>query len=57
MCRGYSKNLIYTLLVLIMKAGPEAMAAGLPIVTTDVGCVGEVCESDIHALVVPPWDL
>jgi glycosyltransferase involved in cell wall biosynthesis len=34
----------------------EAMASGLPIVTTDVGCVGELCLSDVHALVVPPRD-
>ncbi len=32
---------------------PEAMASGLPIVTTDVGCVGEVCINNEHALVVP----
>ena len=32
---------------------PEAMASGLPIVTTDVGCVGEVCLLNEHALVVP----
>ncbi len=30
----------------------EAMAAGLPIVTTDVGCVGEIVEDNVHALVV-----
>lgn len=34
----------------------EAMAAGLPIVTTDVGCVGELCMPDKEALVVPPRD-
>ncbi|MBP9717379.1 MAG: glycosyltransferase family 4 protein [Candidatus Pacebacteria bacterium] len=34
----------------------EAMASGLPIITTDVGCVGELCLPDIHALVVPPRD-
>lgn len=34
----------------------EAMAAGLPIVTTDVGCVGDLCLRDHHALVVPPRD-
>ena len=32
---------------------PEAMASGLPIVTTSVGCVGEVCLPKEHALVVP----
>jgi glycosyltransferase involved in cell wall biosynthesis len=30
----------------------EAMAAGLPIVTTDVGCVGEVVVHGVHGLVV-----
>lgn len=30
----------------------EAMAAGLPIVTTDVGCVGEVMKNEIHGIVV-----
>ena len=34
----------------------EAMAAGLPIVTTDVGCVGEVCLKDEHALVTSVAD-
>ncbi len=34
----------------------EAMAAGLPIVSTDVGCVGDLCLPDTHALVVPPRD-
>jgi glycosyltransferase involved in cell wall biosynthesis len=34
----------------------EAMAAGLAIVTTDVGCVGELCLPDKEALVVPPRD-
>ncbi len=32
---------------------PEAMASELPIITTDVGCVGEVCIHNSHALVVP----
>jgi len=32
----------------------EAMAAGLAIVTTDVGCVGELCFQGKHALVVTP---
>ncbi len=31
----------------------EAMAAGLSIVTTDVGCVGEVMIDGVHGLVVP----
>ncbi len=30
----------------------EAMAVGLPIVTTDVGCVGEVMRDGVHGLVV-----
>lgn len=34
----------------------EAMAAGLPIVTTDVGCVGEVVIPEVHALVSSPRD-
>ncbi len=31
----------------------EAMALGLPAVTTDVGCVGEVFLHNVHGLVVP----
>lgn len=34
----------------------EAMVAGLPVVTTDVGCVGEVILDQIHGLVVPVGD-
>jgi glycosyltransferase involved in cell wall biosynthesis len=34
----------------------EAMTAGKPIVTTDVGCVGEVVLDQRHALVVPVGD-
>lgn len=34
----------------------EALAVGLPIVTTDVGCVGEVVLPDVHGLVVPVGD-
>ena len=34
----------------------EAMAAGLPAVATDVGAVGEVLESGVSGLVVPPED-
>ena len=30
----------------------EAMAVGLPVITTDVGCVGEVVEDMVHGLVV-----
>lgn len=30
----------------------EAMAAGLPIVTTDVGCVGEVVKDRVHGIVI-----
>ncbi|MFZ2253457.1 MAG: glycosyltransferase family 4 protein [Minisyncoccia bacterium] len=32
----------------------EAMEAGIPVVTTDVGCVGEVLKDRVHGLVVPP---
>ncbi len=31
----------------------EAMAAGLPTITTDVGCVGEMLLDDVHGIVVP----
>jgi glycosyltransferase involved in cell wall biosynthesis len=31
----------------------EAMVAGLPIVTTDVGCAGEVVQDRVHGLVTP----
>jgi len=34
----------------------EALAAGLPVVTTDVGCVGEVIYDGVHGFVVPPRD-
>ncbi|MCU0678315.1 MAG: glycosyltransferase family 4 protein [Candidatus Pacebacteria bacterium] len=34
----------------------EAMASGLPIVTTDVGCAGELVHDDVHAIVVAPRD-
>ncbi len=34
----------------------EAMLSGLPIVTTDVGCVGEVVQNNLHGLVVPVDD-
>lgn len=34
----------------------EAAAAGLPIVSTDVGCVGEVLHHEASALVVSPGD-
>jgi glycosyltransferase involved in cell wall biosynthesis len=34
----------------------EAMAAGLPIITTDVGLVGEVIQDNVHAIVVQPGD-
>ncbi len=30
----------------------EAMAVGLPLITTDVGCVGEVVQDGVHGLVV-----
>jgi len=34
----------------------EAMAAGLPIVTTNVGCAGEVVHDGVHGFVVPVGD-
>lgn len=34
----------------------EAMVLGLPVVTTDVGCVGEVLQDQKHGLVVPVGD-
>ncbi len=34
----------------------EALAAGLPVVTTDVGCVGDVVQDQIHGIVVPVGD-
>ncbi|QQR64906.1 glycosyltransferase family 4 protein [Candidatus Kaiserbacteria bacterium] len=34
----------------------EAMAVGLPLITTDVGCVGEVVQDGIHGLVVHEMD-
>jgi len=34
----------------------EAMCAQLPIVTTDVGCVGEVMQAGVHGIVVPVGD-
>ena len=34
----------------------EALHAGLPIVTTDVGCVGEIIHNEKNALVVPLGD-
>jgi glycosyltransferase involved in cell wall biosynthesis len=30
----------------------EAMAVGMPIVTTDVGCVGEIVQNGVHGIVV-----
>ena len=35
----------------------EALAVGLPIVTTDVGCVGDVVINDTHGIVVPVRDV
>tara|TARA_B100000745_G_scaffold299914_1_gene252045 strand:- start:2676 stop:3845 length:1170 start_codon:yes stop_codon:yes gene_type:complete len=35
----------------------EAMQAGLPIITTDVGCANEVVQNDKHGFVVPVGDL
>jgi glycosyltransferase involved in cell wall biosynthesis len=34
----------------------EAMVVGLPIVTTNVGCAGEVVKHEQHGLVVPTRD-
>jgi len=34
----------------------EALAVGLPLVTTDVGCVGEVVKDGTHGIVVPVRD-
>ena len=34
----------------------EAMAAGVPIVMTDVGCAGEFCKHEEHGYVVPVGD-
>ena len=34
----------------------EAMASGVPIVTTDVGCVGSILRPHIDGIVVPPND-
>lgn len=36
---------------------PEAMACGVPVVTTSVGCVGEVFISGTHGLAVPVGDV
>jgi glycosyltransferase involved in cell wall biosynthesis len=36
---------------------PEAMAAGLPVVMTDVGCAHEVLHDMVHGLVVPVGDV
>jgi len=35
---------------------PEAMAAGLPIVMTDVGCARELCLDGVHGTIVPVGD-
>ncbi len=45
-----SKHEAYGLVLL------EAMAAGIPVVTTDVGCVGEVVLHERHGLVVSKQD-
>lgn len=35
----------------------EAMLAGKPVITTDVGCAGEVLINDVHGFVVPTGDM
>jgi len=35
----------------------ESMAVGVPVVTTDVGCVGDVFQNERHGLVVPIGDV
>ncbi len=35
----------------------EAMAAGLPIITTDVGALREEVEDEVNGLIVPPSDV
>jgi len=35
----------------------EAMAAGMPLITTAVGCAGEVVEDCVHGVVVPVRDV
>ncbi|MEN9920424.1 MAG: hypothetical protein RL538_317 [Candidatus Parcubacteria bacterium] len=35
----------------------EAMAAGLPVVTTDVGCAGEIVKQHLHGYIVPVGDV
>jgi glycosyltransferase involved in cell wall biosynthesis len=34
----------------------ESLASGTPVVTTDVGCVGETVKHELHGLVVPTQD-
>lgn len=34
----------------------EAMSVGLPLITTDVGCVGEVVQDGVHGIVVREFD-
>ena len=35
----------------------EALAAGVPVVATDVGCAGELVLPDVHGLIVPTRDV
>lgn len=35
----------------------EAMAAGLPVITTDVGCAGEIVKQHLHGQIVPVGDV
>jgi glycosyltransferase involved in cell wall biosynthesis len=46
-CVLASKHEAYGLVLL------EAMAVGVPLITTDVGCVGDIVHDGIHGIVVP----
>ena len=40
----------------VPQALMQAMACGLPVVTTGVGAIGEIVSHEVHGLVVPPRD-